>query len=406
MNRITHPGWRTLVVASMAFMPLLVSAQQVGVTADTVAVGAFGPISGPASYIGLAGRDGAALAFKEVNDAGGVNGRKIVMIFEDDAHSPTRALAAAKKLVEQDNVFMLMSVGGSNATAGTVDYVKEKGRPMYVSISSAPTVTYPFARTLFRGGTTETARYGELYAEFLSSHYKATKIVVMSGREEYPRNEGDATVGKLKEWFGAAPAARVEFNVGDKDFTPQLSSAQRANPDVIAFFGNPAEAALAIRQARDLGITAPFFVGANIVDPSFIQAARNAAAGVKGFSLIPVLPGSKVPEMVQWEAKWRKEYPNTTAGRPNNFDVIAYADAYVVADALKRAGVNLTQDSFITALEATRSYRVNGLATPRTFSNKHHIGNLTLIPMEVRSGAWEPVQWTSAHPSDILKRYP
>lgn len=405
MNRIVLPAQRALAVVLLTFIPLLASAQPTGVSADTVTIGAFGPISGPASYIGLAGRDGAALAFKEVNESGGVNGRKIRMIFEDDAHSPTRALAAAKKLIEQDKVFMLMSVGGSNATAGTIDYVKEKGRPMYVSISSAPAVTYPFAKTLFRGGTTETARYGELYAEFLSTHYKASKIVVMSGREEYPRNEGDATVGKLKEWFGLAPVARVEFNVGDKDFTPQLSTAQRASPDVIAFFGNPAEAALAVRQARDLGITAPFFVGANIVDPAFIQAARNSSAGVKGFSLIPVLPGSKLPEMVQWESKWKKEYPNTTAGRPNNFDVIAYADAYVVADAIKRAGANLTQDGFIAALEATRSYKVNALATPRTFSSKHHIGNLTLIPMEVRSGAWEPVQWTSTHASDILKRY-
>jgi len=393
------------LVAVLAAFPLSALAQQNGVGPDSVTIGVFGPISGPASYIGLAGRDGAALAFKEVNDAGGINGRKIRMVFEDDAHSPARAVAAAKKLVEQDKVFMLMSVGGSNATAGTIDYVKEKGLPMYVSISSAPAVTFPFARTLFRGGTTETARYGELYAEFLREHYKAKRIVILSGREEYPRNEGDATVAKLKEWFNEAPAARIEFNVGDKDFTPQLSAAQRANPDVIAFFGNPAEAALALRQARDLGVKAPFFVGANIVDPAFIAAARGSAETAKGFSLVPVLPGSRLPEMVQWEAKWKREYPNAPAGRPNNFDLIAYADAYVVTDAMKRAGPALTQDSFIAALEATRNYKVNGLATARSFSTKHHIGNLQLVPMEVRGGAWEPVQWSSTHQSDILKRY-
>ena len=381
------------------------AAQQQGVTADSVTIGAFGPITGPAAYIGLAGRDGMMLALKEINAAGGVNGRKINAVFEDDAHSPTRGLAAAKKLLEQDKVFMLMSVGGSNATAGTIDYVRDSKAVMYVSIASVPQVTWPFARNMFRGGTTETARYGELYAEFLTGYYKTQKIAIMSGREEYPRNEGDATVAKLKSWFNIAPVARVEFNIGDKDFTPQLVEVQRANPDVIAFFGNPAEAAIAMRQAKELGLKQPFFVGSNMVDPALITAARGASEGVTGFSLIPYLPGSKNADMVKWEAAWKKEYPNAPAGRPNNFDLLAYADTYVVADAMKRAGRDLSTESFTRALEATHDYRVGPIATPRTFSTKHHIGNLTLVPLVVHGGEWEPVPWQSTRESDILKRY-
>jgi branched-chain amino acid transport system substrate-binding protein len=381
------------------------AAQQQGVSADSVLIGAFGPITGPAAYIGLAGRDGMNLALKEINAAGGVNGRKITAMFEDDAHSPTRGLAAAKKLIEQDKVFMLLSVGGSNATAGTIDYVRDSKAVMYVSIASVPQVTWPFARNMFRGSTTETARYGELYAEFLTGYYKTQKIAIMSGREEYPRNEGDATVAKLKAWFNVAPVARVEFNIGDKDFTPQLVEVQRANPDVVAFFGNPAEAAIAMRQAKELGLKQPFFVGSNMVDPALVTAGRNATEGVTGFSLIPYLPGSKNADMVKWEAAWKKEYPNAPVGRPNNFDVMGYADTYVIADAMKRAGRDLTTESFTRALEATRDYRVGAIATPRTFSTRHHIGNLTLVPLIVQGGAWEPVSWQSTRESDILKRY-
>lgn len=393
------------VCAAVLGLALPVSAQQTGVAADSVTLGAFGPITGPAAYIGLAGRDGMALAIKEINAAGGVNGRKLVAVFEDDAHSPTRGLAAAKKLIEQDKVFALMSVGGSNATAGTIDYVRESKTVMYVSIASAPQVTWPFARNMFRGSTTESARYGELYAELLTSHYKAQRIALMSGREEYPRNEGDATVAKLKAWFNVTPVARVEFNIGDKDFTPQLVEVQKATPEVIAFFGNPAEAAIAMRQAKELGLKQPFMVGSNMVDPALITVARGASEGVTGFSLIPYLPGNKHPDMVKWEAAWKKEYPNAPAGRPNNFDVMSYVDTYVVADALKRAGRELTTESFITALEATHGYRVNSLATPRTFSTKHHIGNLSLVPLVVQNGAWEPINWQSTRESDILKRY-
>jgi branched-chain amino acid transport system substrate-binding protein len=390
--------------AALLAFALPVAAQQ-GVGNDTVTIGAHGPITGPAAYIGLAGRDGMLLAIKEINAAGGVNGRKIVAVFEDDGHSPTRALAAVKKLVEQDKVFAVMSVGGSNATVGAVDYMKEKGVPYYVSIASAPQVTWPHSRTLFRGGTTETARYGELYAEFLATHFKAKRIAIMSGREEYPRNEGDATVDKLKAWFQLAPVARVEFNIGDKDFTPQLVEVQKSNPEVIAFFGNPAEAAIAMRQAKELGLKQPFFVGSNMVDPALVTAARNSAEGVTGFSLIPYLPGSKAADMVKWEAAWKKEYPSAPAGRPNNFDLLAYGDMYVLAEGMKRAGRDLNTDSLVRALEGIQNYRVGPVATPRTFSTRHHIGNLTLVPMIVKDGQWEPVQWSSTRESDILKRY-
>jgi len=395
----------TAALAALVVLAAPAQAQQQGVSGDTITIGAHGPITGPAAYIGLGGRDGMLLAVKEINAAGGVNGRKINVVFEDDGHTPTKALAAVKKLVEQDKVFMVMSVGGSNATVGATDYMREKALPYYVSIASAPQVTWPHARNLFRGGTTETARYGELYAEFLATKYPGKRIAIMSGREEYPRNEGDATVDKLKTWFSVAPSVRVEFNIGDKDFTSQLVEVQKANPDVIAFFGNPAEAAIAMRQARELGLKQPFFVGSNMVDPSLVMAAKSNAEGVVGFSLIPYLPGSTAPEMAKWEAAWKKEYPSAPAGRPNNFDLLAYGDMYVVAEAMKRAGRDLTTDSFIRALEGVQNYRVSGVATPRSFTTKHHIGNLSLVPMEVKNGQWEPLNWTSSRPSDILKRY-
>jgi ABC-type branched-subunit amino acid transport system substrate-binding protein len=93
------------------------------------------------------------------------------------------------------------------------------------------------------------------------------------------------------------------------------------------------------------------------------------------------------------------------AGRPNTFDLLAYADIYVVADALKRAGKDLNTDKLITALEATHEYRVGAIATARTFTKKHHIGNLRLQAMQVKNGEWETVPFEGKRESDILKRY-
>jgi branched-chain amino acid transport system substrate-binding protein len=396
--------FRTLLLAAALLAAPPAFAEQ-GVTDHTITFGAFGPITGPAAYIGLGGRDGAALALKEINAAGGVNGRQLAMVFEDDGHSPTRALAAVKKLLDQDQVFFLLSLSGSNAVVGTLDYAKQSGRVLYVSIASAPGVTWPFSRTMFRGGTAEVPRYGELYAEYIVDYLKAKKIAIISGREEYPKNEGDALTKQLQSWFAITPVKRVEFNIGDKDFTPQLLEVQQSAPDVIAFFGNPAEAAIAFRQARELGIDQPFFVGSNMVDASLLSAAHKNAEGVSGFALVPALPGSNDPDLKAWEAKWKAEYPNLPAGRPNVFDLIGYADMYVLAQALKQAGPEPTTDKLVTALESLNGYRVSPIATPRTFTAKHHIGNLTLQAQQVKNGAWEPVPWQPKHETEILKRY-
>ena len=231
---------KALPILAAALMSTAVNAQ--GVTKDEILIGGVGPITGPAAYIGLGGRDGLAMAIKEINATGGVNGRKFKLIFEDDGHSPTKALGAVKKLIDQDKVFMIFGAGGSNATVGTIDYVKEQQRVMYVSFASAPAVTFPFSTYFYRGATTEEPRYGELYSEFIAEGLKAKKVAIMNGREEYPKNEGNALATTLKDVYKADIVSRVEFNIGDKDFTPQLLEVKKSGAQVIAFFGNPAEA--------------------------------------------------------------------------------------------------------------------------------------------------------------------
>jgi branched-chain amino acid transport system substrate-binding protein len=276
---------------------------------------------------------------------------------------------------------------------------------MFVSFASAPGVTWPFAKNLFRGGTTEVPRYGELYAEYIVDGLKAQKIGIISGREEYPKNEGDALTKQLQKWYETAPVKRAEFNIGDKDFTPQLLEMQQANPQVIAFFGNPAEAAIALRQAKELGLNQPFFVGTTMVDQGLLTAAGPAAEGATGFALIPLLPASSNPAMKAWRAKWSADYPNLPPNRPNIFDALAYADIYVVAEAMRNAGKDLTTDRLIDALENIHDYRVGPIASPRSFTKIHHIGNLRLQPMQVKNGEWVQVSWESKRPSDILQRY-
>lgn len=376
-----------------------------GVTNDTVVVGAYGPLTGPAAYIGLGGRDGMALAVKEINDAGGIHGRKIRVVFEDDGFSPTKALAAVKKLIEQDKAFMIFGVSGSNPTVGTLDYLRGLKAPNYVSFASAPQVTRPFTKYFFRGGTTEAARYGELYAEFITQFLQAKRIAILSGSDEFPKNEGDATERLLNKWYGIKPALRVEFKVGDKDFTPQLLKIKEASPEVIMTLGHVTEASIIVRQARELGLRQPIFGSGAMVDNALIANAGYAAEGFMGGWLTGVFLDSLHPDMVKFKDGWSKLHPGAPKGRPNVFDVLAYSDMHVVAEGLRRAGKDLTRDGLVKALESLKDYRVSEIATPRTFTDWHHIGNLRMQMMVVINQHWVPLRWDPAQESGILAEY-
>lgn len=394
-----------IVAAAAMFSASSVMAAEVGVTDDTILIGSHGPITGGATFLGLGGKAGAELAYKEINDAGGIHGRKLKMIFEDDGFSPSRALAAVKKLVEQDKVFMINGISGSNPTVGTIEYLRQAKVPAYITIASAPAVTNPFNRYLFRGATTETVRFGELNAEFFNDFLQVKRVAILSGVEENLKTEGDETVKILDKWYGTKPLMRAEFKVGDKDFTPQLLQVKQANPELLFAIGQVPEVSILIRQARELGLRQPIMVAPSSVDNTLITNLGPNAEGLLGLWGAGAFLDSGNPDMAKFREAWAKLNPSAPKGRPNLFDVWGYTEVYVIAEALKKAGRDLTREKFIGALEQIKDYRVSEIATPRTFTNWHHIGNLTQQIMIVVAGHWVPLKWSPLRESEVLANY-
>src|SRR4051812_22227993 len=101
-----------------------------GVSKDTINIGIFGPLSGAASWVGLGARDGLNLAVEQINDKGGINGRKIKVVSVDDQGTAAGAAAAARELVQKDQVFALVGGSTSTAVAAVVDYAQQQGVPL------------------------------------------------------------------------------------------------------------------------------------------------------------------------------------------------------------------------------------------------------------------------------------
>jgi branched-chain amino acid transport system substrate-binding protein len=393
------------MTAGVALAASATLAAEVGVTDDTILIGSHGPITGGATFLGLGGRAGAELAYKEINEAGGIHGRKLKLIFVDDGFSPSRALASVKRLVEQDKVFMINGLSGSNPTLGTIEYLRQAKVPAYITIASAPPVTRPFNRYLFRGATTETVRFGELNAEFMVEFLQVQRIAIVSGVEENLKTEADETIKMLENWYKVKTVMRAEFKVGDKDFTPQLLKVKQSNADFIFIVGQTPEASIAIRQARELGLRQPIQVAPSSTDNALIANLGPDAEGVLGLWGAGAFIDSGHPDMVKFRKSWATMNSSAPKGRPNLFDVWGYTEVYVIAEALRKAGRDLTREKFIDALESIQNYRVSEIATPRSFTNWHHIGNLRQTIMIVLAGHWVPLRWDPLRESEVLVAY-
>jgi branched-chain amino acid transport system substrate-binding protein len=400
-----HALFALIAVGMLAFANAAIAQKVNGVTDTEILIGSHGPLTGPAAYIGLGARSGLDLAVEEINAAGGVHGRKLKVLFEDDGFSPAKALAAVKKLVEDNKVFMIFGASGSNPTIGTLDYLRESKVPTYISISSAPAVTRPFSHYIFRGATVETVLYGERFSEFIIEYNKAQRLAIIAGSDELPKNEADATTREMKKNYNLEPVVRVEYKVGDTDFTPQLLKVREANPDLIMINGNLTEAVIIVRQARELGLKQPLFGSGTMVDNSMIAKARAAAEGFMGPWFVPHFIDSNHPDMVKFREAWAKLNPNAPVGRPNVFDYMTYGDMHVVAEGLRRAGRDLTPEKFFAALETLDKWRVSEVAQPRTFTDWHHVGNLNLQMMVIKDGKWVPVSWTPGRESAVLNEF-
>jgi branched-chain amino acid transport system substrate-binding protein len=377
--------------AALAVNPVPVRAQEAGVSATEITVGAIGALTGPLAFIGTPGRDGMTLAFNEINERGGVCGRKFRLAFEH-ASSPAESLAAVKKLVEQDKVFVLVLASGSTGAAAAADYVREVGVPTYNLYGSTPIIREPFSNNVFHGAIVpvEVAARG-LISMFYDDGYTPKKIGVLAGTYAFPQATLKAVEEVLKE--RKASYSGEQFDQSARDFTSQLVSFARHQVDAILVLGSFSEAGFAVKQARELGLSnVRWVLDGSAVSRAIIPILGNAD-GIRGYFNVPYFPGQTAP-VREFESRLKTYLGSMPQGRPNNYDMIAYGSAYVVAEAAQATGCDLTRPKLLDAwshLKDVGPARLGGLDVtfPETFTPADHQGSYRLGAAVVKKGEWE-----------------
>jgi branched-chain amino acid transport system substrate-binding protein len=345
-----------------------------GITKDGIKLGILGSLTGPAAIWGTGNLAGAVLAFEEANAAGGINGRKLEWVVEDDETSPPKAIAAFKKLTEQDGVFGVVGPAASAISAAMVPVMQQSGIPIFISVPSTPAVTEPMIKNVFRSGPLNDRLQGIAVADYVIGKLHGQRIAIIRQSDEYGKRGADSIVDRMKQ-ENMKPVAHEEFGVGDTDFTSQLLKIRGTDPDVLVVYGYPSPSAIITRQARQLGITAKI-LGSNATSSrKYPEIVGQAAAGIENVITVAVLPESNEPQAVAFRKKFTDRYPDLAKqDRPDLGDVLGYGGALTFLEGLKRAGPDVTRTKFIAALESIKDFS-SGLTMPTSFSATSHEGN-------------------------------
>jgi branched-chain amino acid transport system substrate-binding protein len=265
-------GWRRILV--VASVLLLVTAG-LAWGQEPIKMGTVLRLTIGAEH-GIPSRRGVEMAVDEVNKAGGINGRKVELIVEDEKDSPAAAVNAVQKLINVDKVVAIVGpmTSGSMMAAGKIaDDAK------VVAIS--PTATTPklsgYGASLCRG-CSRIDKQAEVLIDYVAKTWKPKTVGIFFSNEPYGKGCAEL-FGKFFEKAGIKVVATESFNRGARDFKSELTKIKAANPDILFIPGYTPETAPAAAQARQLGMNQKILGVYGDMDPVYIQLAGKAAEG-------------------------------------------------------------------------------------------------------------------------------
>jgi branched-chain amino acid transport system substrate-binding protein len=367
-----------------------------GVADSDVLIGALGQLTGPFAFIGAPARDGMQLAIEKINEAGPINGRRLRLAFEHAA-TPAESVAAAKKLTENDKVFVLVIASGSTGAAAAADYVRSANIPTYNIFGATAIIREPFARNVFHGSMPDAGVSGEgMIAQVFRAAPDAKKVGILAGTYAFPQSNLKAIEPRLKS--RGVEVVVEQFDAAARDYTAQLLSFARQRVPVIMILGSFTEAGFAIKQAPEKGLSNVAWVldgsGTNdaIVPIVGLENTRN----LWGYFNAPYFPTQPDPPMTNFIRIWTAKYGSPPQGRPNLYDIVAYGCTYILAQTIKNAGRDLSWDSLMAAWEKHNNAKPSDMGGydvifPETVSPTDHQGNKLVGPSRIVDGKWRVV---------------
>jgi branched-chain amino acid transport system substrate-binding protein len=342
----------------IALSVLLVTALFIGCTGpgagsdDEIRIGVNYELSGGVATYGQSSVDGIELAIKQVNEAGGIDGKKITLIKYDNKSEPQEATTLANKLIEQDKVVAILGPATSGSFMSQIPVAEKSKVPVASGSATADEVTVDESGVkeyAFRICFNDSYQGTGMATYALNNLSKTKAVIIMDNSSDYGKGLAENFEKTFTEGGGTI-VAKESFVKGDTDFNAILTSIRSEDFDVIFLPGYYEEAGLIIKQARDLGIDIPILGADGFDSPDLVKLAGEDALNDIYFSN-HYSSLDEDPLVVQFIEDFNEEY-----GRePDAFNALGYDLAMFVVDGLKRAG-KVDREALKDALASTEDF--------------------------------------------------
>lgn len=368
---------------------------EVGVTDTTIKIGGVMLITGPIAQYGTAAADGIIIYIKYINEMGGINGRKIDLIMEDDGYDPVRSLAAAKKLVERDKVFAIITTSGTPQTHQIVPYFGRENIPSFSGIIPQMPVADP-PRTAFTFGM----RYG--HQMILATDYimkdlgaKSPKMAIIYQNDEYGKEVKWGAMEACKH-YGLQMVAEETYKRGAVDFTSQVLNLKRANPDYIYSATVMRETPIVFKEAKKLGWNPVFIGNSGYCNDTIIELTiQDTPEILKNMIQVHYIASifEENQEVAEMKAAFKKIRPDIDVSKHLHFHTLGWINGMIFCEALKRAGRDITREGFIKAMESLSNFNTGGLAGIIDFGPNRHFADTSgrIFKADFVKKTWAPI---------------
>lgn len=364
---------KRILIASIVVASLLSACQPQG-GADKVRVGVFMSLTGTTANFGISSVNGIKLAAEEVNAKGGINGKQIELLVQDDRSDASEAATIVTKFVTQDQVHAILGEVASSRSIAAAPIAQNAKIPMLTPSSTNPEVTKK-GDFIFRSCFIDPVQ-GAAIAQFAAKTLNAKSAAIMVDRKNDYSTGLEEVINDTFTRMGGKIVATQSYQEGDQDFNAQLTSLKGANPEVIFVPGYYNDVGLIAKQARDKGITVPL-VGGDGWDSTQLYAIGGTALNGSYFTnhYSPYDTDAKVQKFVN-------DYKAKYGSIPDALAATAYDAAHIMFDAIKRSK-SLNGPDIRDALAATKEYP--GVTGNVTF-NQNRDAVKPIVMIEIKDG--------------------
>jgi branched-chain amino acid transport system substrate-binding protein len=358
-----------------------------GVSKDQIVIGTIQDLSGPVAAYGKAARNGIQLRVDEINEQGGIHGRKIVLIVEDNAYDPKRAVLAAQKLVNQDKVFLIASHIGTPMNNAAMPVMFEKGVINFFPLSAGREMYDPPNKLKFAS----VASYHDTMRMNVAKLYKdkgAKNACVLYQDDDYGLEVVRGAEAGLKD-IGAAMGEKTTYKRGATDFSSQIARLKSSGCDFLILGTIIRETIGAIGEARKLGWN-PTIIGSQATYTELIH--RLGGKGMDGYYAVSTVYFPYLDVEQKDLRFWANKYKTRFGDDPSTYSSGGYATIDLMIRAMQKAGPNLTADSYNKAIEAMGEIPADMFGTPpMKFTATQRLGSTQSRLSQIQNGRWTVV---------------